>query len=172
MKKPGLLGLALSDFLFCLATICETFMVQHKLIHTSFDASVFFTMYGAYIQNCLINISTAVVTIMAVFRYFILLHPIKTSQYISFFFPMKIISVLLAFVLWFTVHIPLLWIYELDRINCNGSQEYFLLRVGYYMQHDTFQASIVRKIVFRHDYLNLKMVNINTNFKLLYWCLK
>ncbi len=134
-----MISLAVSDFLFCLATICETYIVEHRLIHTSFDGSVFFTMYGAYIQNCLIKISTAIVTLMALFRYFILLHPIKTSQHQSKIFCIKIISIVVAFLLWITIHIPLLWVYELDYIQCSKTREYYLLRVGYYMKHEAFQ---------------------------------
>ncbi len=136
----GMLSLALSDFLFCVATICETYIVHHKLIHASFDVSVFFTMYGTYIQNCLIKISTAIVTLMAIFRYFILLHPIWTNQYKPNIFIVKIISIVLAFLFWITIHIPLLWVYELDRIRCDKDLEYILLRLGYYMNHQTFQS--------------------------------
>ena len=135
----GIISLAVSDFLFCLATICETYIVEHRLIHTSFDGSVFFTMYGAYIQNCLIKISTAIVTLMAIFRYFILFYPFKTNEHKSKLFRVKITSIILAFLFWITIHIPLLFVFELDQVHCSETRKYILLRVGYYMKHDTFR---------------------------------
>ena len=112
----GMIGLALSDFTFCLVTICDTFTLQNQMIFQQKSLTYFLTISREFIQNTLIKTSTCFTVIMAVGRHVAVCYPMKARQYMR---PSHTsLAMLFSFTFWLLLHIPLLWTFKVNYEPC------------------------------------------------------
>ncbi len=126
----GMISLAISDGMFCLVTICVVYLMDNRMFYETWNISLFVTMYGHYFQNVFIKVSTGVTVVMSIFRYTAVIHPVTMCQRITGIFRLKMLGLVLAFVLWLLLYIPVLWMWDAQEIRCNGSVSFILLDLG------------------------------------------
>lgn len=126
----GLISLALCDLGFCTVTVLVSWLPEHRIVHKSKDFVFYFEIYGPYLQNVLIKVSTWFTVVMAVSRFAAICHPIHTRRYIQ----VKHVSMALTLTLiaWIFLQIPLLWTYSVVEVNC-GSHQFLLLDMGHFL---------------------------------------
>ncbi len=137
----GMISLAISDFAFCLVTLCQTFLDTNQLLYTSsWDMSLFVTMYGNFMQNIFIKTSTSVTVLMAVYRYVALTKPIKMCQNIGKIYKLKAGALMGVFIIWTVLYCPLLWMWKTQEISCPHGHVIILLLAGSFQnQNSVFQ---------------------------------
>ncbi len=54
----GLICMAVVDLLFCVITLCDSFLEKNSLVYHHKNVSYFFTLYGNFLQNVFIKVST------------------------------------------------------------------------------------------------------------------
>ncbi len=127
----GMISLAISDFLFCLVTLCQTFLDTNSMLYTSsWDMSLFVTMYGNFMQNIFIKTSTTVTVLMALYRYVALTKPIKMCQNIETIYKLKTGALIGVFIFWTLLYCPLLWMWKTQEILCPHGHVLILLSTG------------------------------------------
>ncbi len=133
----GMVGLALSDLCFCFVTICEAFMPQKQMIYRSKTATYALTISREFVQNTLIKTSTCFTVIMAVSRHVAVCYPMRARQYMR---PCHTsIAMALSFLFWTLLHIPMLWTWETEDIQCSPDVTITLLDVGVFVTDRTLR---------------------------------
>ncbi len=115
----GMLSLAVSDFLFCLVTLVQTF-IDNSVIFYSRDISLFITLYGNFLQNIFIKTSTTITVLMALFRFLALVKPYIMARNILRIYKLKEYCLIWTFVIWIVLYLPLLWMWETHDIECSN----------------------------------------------------
>ena len=120
----GMMGLATSDFLFCLITMCGTFQPGAQMIYHSRNFVYYYTLYGNCIHNVLIKTSTWFTVILAVCRHFVVSHPITARQYMRCGHTLIAIGACVCF--WVLLNVPLTYLWNPKSINCKEKTIIFL----------------------------------------------
>ncbi len=128
----GLLFLALTDLLFCVLTILNTFLARISLLYTHKDISFYLTIYGEFLLNILIKTSTWCTVIMSLSRHIAVCYPMSARQYMR---PRHtILAMIFSTIFWIGLHLPLLWTWNVKVIQCNPgiqhSKQIILLDFG------------------------------------------
>ncbi len=129
----GMIGLALSDFIFCLVTIWDTFTPQSQMIFVRRSLTYVLTISREFLQNTLIKTSTCFTVIMAVGRHLAVCYPMKARQYMR---PCHTsMAMLFSFTFWLLLHIPLLWTWETKEKYCANGPPFTIiyLNVGVFV---------------------------------------
>ena len=133
----GMVGLALSDLLFCLVTLGDTFLLEESMYYTERDMSYFFRIYGNYFQNTLIKLSTWFTVIMAIGRFAAVCYPMRARQYMR---PCHtVVAILFVTCLWSVIKLPLLWTWNVRVLNC--SQDLYILDMGSFATNQTLKKT-------------------------------
>ncbi len=132
--RIGFITLGTVDFTFCLLTLCESLLPRNNIIHTQKNMAYFFTVYGNYIQNVHIKVSTWCTVIIAASQYIIVTYPIKAKLFMK---PVHIVvAIVTSLIMCSVLHIPLLWIWEIKTISCQGNRKSLIvLTFGFFMKY-------------------------------------
>lgn len=136
----GMMALALSDLLFCVATISGSFL-HSQIIHESRDMSFYYTLYGTCVNNILIKTSTWFTVILAASRFFAVSHPIKARQYMRC--GHTVVAILVCLAAWICLHVPLAYLWKVQTVECDTGQA-FVVTSG------PFQENMALKLTFSY----------------------
>ena len=132
-------SLCLSDLCFCLITCAGSLVRTQGLIFTSKDFGYIYQMYRVYFQNVFIKASTWLTMIAGMSRYAIVGYPIWARNAIRLIYVK--ITVFVAFIVAFMIHIPLIWTHSAYSLLC-GNFTLIVLDSGYFLNsqliHDVF----------------------------------
>ena len=120
----GMMALAASDFLFCAVTISGIYLPD-KLIWYEKDFTYYHTLYGNFLQNTLIKMSTWFTVILAVSRYVVVSNPIRARQYMRCIH--TVIAIFACIVICTLLHIPLTYTWKVITIHCPVPTIYLLI---------------------------------------------
>ncbi len=137
----GLLSLAGCDLIFCVFTIFDTFYLGDPTMITYPERNISFylNIYGAFIQNILIKTSTSFTVIMAVSRHAAVCYPMQARQYIRL--RHTISAIIVSFIFWILLHIPLLWSWDIMTISCPMQGKLTILIIGEFVRNKAFHMS-------------------------------
>ena len=124
----GLLSLAGCDLIFCVFTIFDTFFLKDTMGYRERNISFYINIYGAFIQNILIKTSTSFTVIMAVSRHVAICYPMQARQYMQLKHTAS--AIIVSFIFWILLHIPLLWSWDIITISCPMQGELTILNIG------------------------------------------
>ena len=116
--------LAASDFLFCLVTISGTYLPETFVWYEK-DFTYYHHLYGNFLQNTFIKLSTWFTVILAVSRYVVVSNPIRARQYIRCIH--TVIAILTCTVIWILLHIPLTYTWKVITIHCPVQTVYLVI---------------------------------------------
>lgn len=133
----GMMALAISDFFFCATTIIHVYLRDDSLIHRSWSFSLFVTMYASYFQNIFLKVSTYITVVMAVYRYFALVYPIRACKYMSHIIKCTLLAVVVGCIFWILFLLPLIWTFVTKDIDCGGGKSFTLMTPGPYMNRNS-----------------------------------
>lgn len=134
----GMMGLATSDFLFCLITMCGTFQPGAQMIYHSKNFVYYYTLYGNCIHNILIKTSTWFTVILAVCRHFVVSHPITARQYMRCGHTLIAIGVCVCF--WTLFNIPLTYLWDPKKIDC-AKKTIIYLKLGVFQNNEGLKST-------------------------------
>ena len=112
----GLIGLAGSDFGFCIFTFFSALVPNDDIIFENKSLSYFMAIYGSYIINTFIKTSTAFTVILSIGRYYAVCFPLEARQYLKDKY--TIVALIISAIFWFCCHIPLTWTMEGITTEC------------------------------------------------------
>ena len=134
----GLIMMAVSDVLFCLAVFPRGFVPESASLFTSFDAKLLYQVYGTGLVTTFILTSTWLTVAMAMLRYIGICHP---------FMAKKIDCHLVSKILYFSVfllgvlfNIPTFFQYKITNFTMDG-QQFYLVDIGLMAQRKTFEKA-------------------------------
>ncbi len=144
MEKRVILGmmyLAISDFLFCLVTIFNTFFTRISMVHSGRDLNYVVTMYGEFLVNIIIKMSTWCTVVMALGRHLAVNYPIQAQRYMTPRFHLAVLGINTLF--WTILHLPLLWTWSVSTVFCNDvhTKSILLLTFGPFMENKHFRVT-------------------------------
>ncbi len=102
----------------------------------SFALYVF--LYSGFLQNATIKISTSIITFLAVYRYFVVVHFVCINSYMRS--RCVIISVISIFMFWICLMLPYLWSYRTQPFTCPPGEEYILIKTDVFVEDKTLQT--------------------------------
>ena len=119
----GLLGLAVSDFFYCLCSIPQVYQPS-RFGTPRIDFWHVYSAYGTACINCFLLSSSWLTVSMAVCRYLAICHPLKARQHLGMTASRCIIAG--VFLLSILFNLPRFWMSETAWYDCvGGGQSYF-----------------------------------------------
>ena len=112
----GLVALAVSDLLFCISAVPNSFENRQQFDYESVTFELWYRVYGHCIVNMFIMSSTWLTVVMAMCRYLAICFPIRGRQLLGKTFTSFSISA--VFVLCIIFNLPRFWMHEIDHIEC------------------------------------------------------
>ena len=112
----GMIGLAVSDLLFCLVTLCSSYTQDTNMLYRKRTYSLYVVLYSGYLINLFIKSSCWITMLMALYRHFAVVNPIHSRKYLNSAF--MITAIFASFVFWGIFLMPLLWSYKTKEIHC------------------------------------------------------
>ena len=135
----GLISIATVDFIFCMVTLCDSLLLGNNIIYREKNITYFFSVYGNYIQNVLIKVSTWCTVIIAVSRYMIVCYPMKARLFMK---PVHtVVAILISLAACSLLHVPLLWIWKVKEVSCHDGNTFILLKFGLFMKHSQMRRT-------------------------------
>ncbi len=92
ISVAGLVALAVSDLLFCLAVVPHAWVDKSKFAFESRGFELYYSAYGDAIVNSFITSSTWLTVAMATSRYLAVVHPLRARDIIGMTFAKVLIS--------------------------------------------------------------------------------
>ncbi len=146
-------SLAVADFFFCGITLVGSFSEGSKMLYKHWNISLIFILYGPYFQNVFIKTSTFITTVMALQRYYIIVHPAKAFN-LNCLRPCSTLMIIISgFIFWIIFQLPILWTFETSKIHCPNKESYIFITVGYFekaswmRQFFTFSYAVIGFLV-------------------------
>ena len=124
----GMTALAITDCAFCLLTLYGTFAKESNMIFDSWNLVLCYKLYGNFVQNVLIKTSTFITMIMALYRLMAVVYAMKAGQILKPVYPL--VGICVGFVFWALFHLPLIWTWEVQEIECSAQVTYIVLSIG------------------------------------------
>ena len=137
----GILALAVSDFLFCVVTLFSTYYSDDSMIFKERNLTLFFTLYGEFFQNLLIKISTWITVVMAIYRHYVVVHPINAKQHLTC--QRSLAAILIGCIFWILIHLPQLWTWKVTKIQCTPVDKFLVLGVGTFEQNKAYRQAFL-----------------------------
>lgn len=119
----GLVALTVSDGLFCLTVIPQSFVEQNAVVHRLDDFRLLYAVYGNALVNVFSMASTWLTVTLAVGRYLAICHPFRAREVIGTTVAKRAIFVVYAACVVF--NIPRFLTYGVERISCGDSMELY-----------------------------------------------
>ena len=139
----GLAALAVSDLGFCIFSLIESFVPQHKVIFPGKNLAYFMTLYGTFAINIFIKTSTSFTVVLAVSRYYAVCFPMKARQYMRC--GHTVIAIISSAIFWILLHLPLLWTWDVKKVHCsiqNKEQTAYYLLEGEFSTNKTLETTM------------------------------
>ena len=134
----GIIALAVCDFMFCLFTLFSTYYSDDSMIFKKSNSSLFFTQYGLFFQNVFIKTSTWITVVMAIYRHYAVVHPIKAKHYLTS--RRSLTAIMVGCTYWTLIYLPQLWTWKVAKIQCSPDAPTFLfLDFGAFEQNKTYR---------------------------------
>ena len=133
----GMAALAVTDCAFCLVTLYGTFAKDTNMIYESWSLRLYFKLYGNYVQNVFIKASTFITMIMALYRLMAVVYAINARNFLKPLFPLA--GICIGFVFWALFQLPLIWIWEVQELECSSHLTFILLNVGRFEASNLFR---------------------------------
>ncbi len=128
----GLLALAISDLAFCVAMVIIISVPHNELMFRSKSLSFYVALYGTFVINILIKVSTWYIVVLNLGRYFAVCFPIQARRYMKY--SHTVFGLALGTVFWILVHLPMLWTWRVSEVDCSDISpnlgKIYALRVG------------------------------------------
>ena len=124
----GLIMLAVSDMLFCIAMFPRGFVAENESLFTRFDFWLVYQVYGTGVITTFIATSTWLTVIMAVLRYIGICHPFMARKIDGPFFAKRLYVG--VFILCILLNVPSFFHYRISSIDLQG-QVFHLVDIGY-----------------------------------------
>ncbi len=122
-----LAGLATCDLLFCIVTISSTYLRKKGIIYDSMNIHLIVALYGPYLINLFIKVSTTLVVLLALYRHIAISYPIPAKQYLTA--RNTSVCVIMSFALWMAGLIPLTWSWTVEQVSCpEGDTAHHMLK--------------------------------------------
>lgn len=142
----GLIGLAISDFMFCLLAFIYT-RVESKSIYTELEAAVYVDWLGGPLITWFIVTSTWLTVAMAGERYLAVCHPFKARKLISLKKTRIIIAVVYLVCLGLTIPIGFERIIK-EHLDCDGQTYYKIVSRPLFTDSVVSKRRLIWAIVF------------------------
>ena len=113
----GLIALAISDLGFCIFSLTESFVPQHKILFHHKNLAYFMTLYGTFAINVFIKMSTSFTVVLAVGRYYAVCFPMRARQYMRC--GHTVTAIVFSAIFWICLHLPILWTWNLHTVDCS-----------------------------------------------------
>ena len=139
-----LLVLAISDLLCCISTLPEGFKPKQQTLFKQRTFWMIYELYVGYLQNVFSHISTTLMLLVGVTRFFVVCFPLSSKEHITLR-RMTILTVSLS-LLWAGLDLPYIWSYSVNQISCHVNksvQNYYSLDIGYLASHIHFQRAFL-----------------------------
>ena len=139
----GLAALAVSDLGFCIFSLIESFVPQHKVIFPKKNLAYFMTLYGTFAINIFIKTSTSFTVVLAVGRYYAVCFPMRARQYMRC--GHTVIAIIFSPIFWILLHLPLLWSWNVKEVQCSINskrQTVYTLISGEFSTNKNFQVTM------------------------------
>ena len=133
----GMVALAVTDCAFCLITLYGTFAKDSNMIFNAWSLTLYYKLYGNFAQNVLIKTSTFITMIMALYRLMAVVYAINARQLLRPVYPLA--GICGGFVFWTLFQLPLIWIWEVQEVECSALTTYILLNVGRFEANELFR---------------------------------
>ena len=128
----GLLALAFSDLAFCIAMVINISVPHNMLMFRSKSLSFYVALYGTFIINILIKVSTWYIVVLNLGRYFAVCFPIHARRYMKY--SHTVCALALGTVFWTFIHLPMLWAWRVSEVDCSDYSpnlgKIYAMRVG------------------------------------------
>ena len=124
----GLIALAVSDALYCASGLLTGLLSRSQTAFTERSVWLYSKIYGPYFQNTFMHTGTWLTVIMAAGRYTAICRPIEARYLLSTNCTRT--AVVVTFVLWSVLELPILWTYQIVVLDCPPSDVIFLLDQG------------------------------------------
>ncbi len=135
----GMMGLAVSDFLFCLITLCSTYTDGTSMFYTKKTYSLYVVLYSSYFINLFIKMSCWITMLMALYRHFAVANLIRSRKYLN---PSYMITAVLASVVFWTILLlPMAWSWKTNEVVCSMHTTIIFLRVGLFLMNPTLKQT-------------------------------
>ncbi len=134
-----MMALSMSDFSFCLTTLCSTFY-ENEFIYTERTFSMFVIMYSLFLQNSSIKISTTITTYLSIYRHFAISKISNTKRFFQAIYVVG--SMVLISIFWILFMLPYLWTWEPKHIDCSPDGYYIMLTPGFFVANKKFHSSL------------------------------
>ncbi len=136
----GMTALAVTDCVFCLITLYGTFPEDTDMVYDNWSLTLYFKLYGNYVQNVLIKTSTYVTVIMALYRLMAVVYAMNAQKVLQPVFPF--LGIVCGLIFWVVLQVPLLWIWETREIKCSEGKTFIVLNVGRFEANEVFRETM------------------------------
>lgn len=117
----GLVGLALSDFLFCIINFPNAFVDPDAIQWLSLSFDAFYRVYGTSVSNIFVVSSTWLTVVMAISRYIAICYPIHARMIVDMKFAAG--SMVAVFIGAIMLNLPRFWHYKLKCWQLSPDQQ-------------------------------------------------
>ncbi len=117
-----------------------TFHLQEKkLVYEGRSFALFVFLYSGFLQNATIKISTSIITFLAIYRYFAIVHFVCINSYMRS--KCVIYSVICIFVIWICLMMPYVWSYKTLSFTCPPGTEYILIKTDVFIEDEALRTT-------------------------------
>ena len=128
----GLLGLSLSDLLFCISVLPHAMHFEVKFIYANINFALPYTAYQNAIINTFVTSSSWLTVTMGIQRYLAICQPMKARQRINVTFARW--SVVAVFGLSIVINLPRFWFHRIIQY-CYNEEIVYYVHIGLLKQH-------------------------------------
>lgn len=120
----GLIALAASDLCFCLTIVPNYTEFYSQTSYDSLSFSLYYKLYGSYVQNVFIKTSTWLTMVVATARYIAICHPLRAR--ICFGLTATKVAIVSTYLFWSILLLPYLWEFTAVPLTMNNHTQYIL----------------------------------------------
>ena len=136
----GLIGLAVSDLLFCLAVLPHFFVNLHAVGYNRLEFGLVFQAFrDPVISTCVLS-STMLTVAIAIGRYFAIVHPIRAREVIGMTLTRRVLGSVTLFSV--CVNLPRFWMLQIRTIDCHDGSYLYYVHAGPLKHHEMLYKSI------------------------------
>ncbi|KAK2148432.1 hypothetical protein LSH36_498g02012 [Paralvinella palmiformis] len=136
----GLIALAVSDLCFCLGILPGAVFYDSKAKFSAKTFHYYYQLYGVYLHDVFIKISTWLTVVIATARYVAICHPLKARIFAGLFATK--VAIVVTYAAWFLLLSPILWSYHVYHYEAASQNvSFFLLDIGQFAANAPFRLS-------------------------------
>ena len=136
----GLIVLSVSDLCLCILFLPHAAFSESKTFFSDHSLEMYYRLYGNYIHNVFIKISTWLTVIIAGARYVGICHPLKARIMLGSMATK--LAIALTFLFWMALLSPLLLSYKLLEVPIDNSTVVYILDIGIFNTNHYLQMTM------------------------------